>query len=85
MKTVAMSVKRYVTIKSLKRILRAREGIPENLQEFFFAGDRLKDGLTLVDCEINKNSTLHVYCQNLVGMQVFVKIPSKQNAIMLEV
>ncbi|KAK9288006.1 hypothetical protein L1049_016451 [Liquidambar formosana] len=83
-KTLALNVKKSETIKNLKAMLREKEGIAENLQELFFLGDQLKDGRTLVDHGIEKNSTLHLVLQNPIGIKIFIKIPSYQRTIMVE-
>ncbi|XP_023924790.1 polyubiquitin isoform X1 [Quercus suber] len=84
-KTVAVKVKKSETIKNLKTMFREKEGVPEISQELFFAGDQLKDDKTLLDCGIPRNSTLHLFIQDSFGMKIYVKIPSNQKTIVVEV
>lgn len=84
-KTVAVKVKKSETIKNLKTMFWEKEGVPEISQELFFAGDQLKDDKTLLDCGIPRNSTLHLFIQNSFGMKIYVKIPSNQKTIVVEV
>lgn len=82
--TVAIKVKRFETINSLKALIHEKEGVAENLQELFFAGNQLKDDHRLVDYGIQQGSTLHLVLQNLDGMKLYVKIPSDQKTIVIE-
>lgn len=78
-----MKVKKSETIKNLKAMIHVKEGISEDIQDLFFAGDRLAQG-RLVDYGIQNNSTLHLLHQNLSKMKLFVKIPTNQMAILVE-
>ncbi|XP_038722256.1 polyubiquitin-B-like [Tripterygium wilfordii] len=84
LKTVGFKVKRSETIDNLKKRLREIEGIAENLQEFFFAGNRLSNGQRLVDSGIHENSSIDLIVQNVVLMKIFVKIASNQKTFSVE-
>ncbi|XP_077251977.1 polyubiquitin-like [Tasmannia lanceolata] len=82
-KTVALIVKSSGTIHNVKAKFREKEGLPENLQaEVLFAGNCLQDSQILADYDIQKGSILNM---DVVGMQIFVKIPSTGRKVTLEV
>ncbi|XP_077251973.1 polyubiquitin-like [Tasmannia lanceolata] len=82
-KTIAFIVRSTDTIHNVKAKFREEEGLSENLQaELLFAGNKLQDSQTLADYEIQKDSILNM---DVVGMQVFVKIPSTGKKVTLEV
>lgn len=83
--TVVLKAKPNGTVSNLKALLREKEGISENHQELFFAGNQLKDDQRLVDYGIQQGSTLNLILQNLAGMKIYVKIPSDQRTIAIEV
>ncbi|RWR81151.1 Ubiquitin, related [Cinnamomum micranthum f. kanehirae] len=84
-KTIALDIKRSDTIRDVKARFRDEEGIPENLQEIFFAGNHLNNNQTLAGCNIQKYSTLHMFVHSTAGMQIFVKIPSTGKSVTLDV
>lgn len=84
-KTVAFNVKKSETIKNLKAMLCKKEGISEYFPELFFSGERLKDDCKLVDCGIQKNSTLHLVLQNSGIIKLFICIPSMTKTSEVEV
>ncbi|XP_057470854.1 uncharacterized protein LOC130759686 isoform X1 [Actinidia eriantha] len=83
-KTIALKVKTSETIKKLKAMVHDKEGVPENLQELFFTGERLKDNHKLVDYGIRMNSTLNLFLQNLDLIKLLVYIPSHQKRFQIE-
>ncbi|XP_041001389.1 polyubiquitin-B-like [Juglans microcarpa x Juglans regia] len=82
--TVSLKVKRYETISNLKSMICEKAGVSENVQELFFVGNQLKNDRRLVDYGIPQGSTLHLVLQNLVAMRIYVKIPSAQKIIAVD-
>ncbi|KAG2727860.1 hypothetical protein I3760_01G179000 [Carya illinoinensis] len=82
--TISLKVKRYETISNLKSMIREKAGISENVQELFFVGNQLKNDRRLVDYGIPQGSTLHLVLQNLVAMRIYVKMPSAQKIIAVD-
>lgn len=83
-KTVALTVKKSETVRNVKAKLYDKEGISECLQEVFYNGERLQDEQKLVNGNVQKNSTIHVFVQNLVPIRLFIKVPSDQKVIVVE-
>lgn len=81
---MALKVKRSETIKDLKALLRDKYGYAENHQELFLGGDMLMDCRSLVECGVQRDSTLHLILQNNVEIKLFVKLPSSQSPIEIE-
>ncbi|XP_077252139.1 polyubiquitin-like isoform X2 [Tasmannia lanceolata] len=82
-KTIAFNIKRSDTIRNVKAMFREKEGLPSDLQaELSFAGSNLQDSQTLADYDILKDSILTM---DVVGMQIFVKIPTTGKKVTLDV
>ena len=59
-KTIRLEVEPRDTVLDVKEQIKDKEGIPIDLQFLVVGDDELEDGHTLADCNIQKDSTVHL-------------------------
>jgi ubiquitin len=59
-KTITIDVEHTDTINDVKQQIVAQEGLLNDQLSLMFAGNQLKDNLTLYDCDVQEKSTLRL-------------------------
>ena len=59
-KTITLNVEPNTLIEEIRVMIQNKEGIPPDQQYLIFAGKKLLNGAVLMDCNIQKNSTIHL-------------------------
>lgn len=79
-KTITLEVEPCETVDSVKDKIFDKESIPSDAQRLVFEGRQLHDDLTLADCNIMKESTLHVLLRLRGGIiQPYLKMLAEAN------
>ena len=89
-KTITLNVNETDTIKDVKGKIKAKEGIPDDLNRLWFSGKWLEEDRTLLDYNINVEATIFlainlrggnrivIFLRTLKGKEIPLQIPSTE-------
>lgn len=81
---VSLNVKKSDRVKDVKALLHDKFGFSESLQDLCLDGDCLRDGQRLMDCGVQRDSTLHLVLRNPDEFKIYVKLPSNPSTMAVE-
>ena len=89
-KTIILNVNKTDSIKDVKGKIKAKEGIPDDLNRLWFSGKWLEEDRTLLDYNINAETTIFlainlrggnrivIFIRTLTGKEIPLQVPSME-------
>ena len=84
-RTTTLDVELDETVESVKSRILDREAIPLDKMRIVFLGKQLEDGRTLADCNVVRESTLHVLIRALCGNPISITVKTSSDSFELMV